>query len=68
MSFTGALYAYPWDLTDGGLDRALDQILELTGCQEVVVTLRDCRTITWVTWYGVVTRTEDAHIRDLASH
>lgn len=37
MAFTGALYAYPWDLVDDGLDRSLDWIADLAGCQEVVV-------------------------------
>ncbi len=31
--FIGALYTYPWDLVDEGLDTALDKIVDLTGCQ-----------------------------------
>ena len=36
--FTGALYTYPWDLVDDGLDLALSRIIDLTGCQEVLLT------------------------------
>ena len=36
--FIGALYTYPWDLVDEGLDTALDRIVDLTGCQEVQLT------------------------------
>ncbi len=33
--FTGALYTYPWDLSDEGVDQALDRIVDLTGCTEI---------------------------------
>ena len=36
--FIGALYTYPWDLVDEGLDTALDKIVDLTGCQEIQLT------------------------------
>ncbi|MCY4528289.1 MAG: hypothetical protein OXD46_04575 [Chloroflexi bacterium] len=34
-NFTGALYTYPWDLSDEGVDDALDRIIDLTGCTEI---------------------------------
>lgn len=37
-SFIGALYTYPWDLMDEGLDVSLDRIIDLTGCQEILLT------------------------------
>ncbi len=36
--FIGALYTYPWDLIDEGLDLALDRIIDLTDCQEILLT------------------------------
>ena len=33
--FVGALYTYPWDLSDDGVDAALDRIVDLTGCSEI---------------------------------
>lgn len=36
--FVGALYTYPWDLTDEGVDEALDRIIDLTGCTEIQLT------------------------------
>ncbi|GEM_PF-573654 len=36
--FVGALYTYPWDLTDEGVDEALDRIIGLTGCTEIQLT------------------------------
>ena len=33
--FVGALYTYPWDLADEGVDEALDRIVDLTGCTEI---------------------------------
>ena len=36
--FTGALYTYPWDLSDEGVDQALDRIVDLTGCTEIQLT------------------------------
>ena len=33
--FIGALYTYPWDLVDDGVDEALDRIVDLTGCSEI---------------------------------
>ena len=33
--FVGALYTYPWDLFDDGVEEALDRIVELTGCTEI---------------------------------
>ena len=36
--FTGALYTYPWDLSDEGVDQALDRIIDLTGCTEIQLT------------------------------
>ncbi|MBM3933978.1 MAG: hypothetical protein FJ319_06710 [SAR202 cluster bacterium] len=36
--FFGALYTYPWDITDEGTEKALDRIVDLTGCSELVVT------------------------------
>ena len=33
--FVGALYTYPWDLVDDGVDVALDRIVDLTGCTEI---------------------------------
>ena len=33
--FVGALYTYPWDLVDDGVDAALDRIVDLTGCSEI---------------------------------
>jgi len=35
--FLGALYAYPWDLADEGLNQALDRITAWTACREVIV-------------------------------
>ncbi len=34
-NFVGALYTYPWDLVDDGVDAALDRIVDLTGCTEI---------------------------------
>ena len=34
-NFVGALYTYPWDLADEGVDEALDRIVDLTGCTEI---------------------------------
>ncbi len=34
-TFVGALYTYPWDLVDDGVDAALDRIVDLTGCSEI---------------------------------
>lgn len=36
--FVGVMYAYPWDLTDEGVDEALDRIIDLTGCTEILLT------------------------------
>ena len=36
--FVGALYTYPWDLADDGVDAALDRIVDLTGCSEIQLT------------------------------
>ena len=36
--FVGALYTYPWDLADEGVDDALDRIVDLTGCTEIQLT------------------------------
>lgn len=36
--FIGALYTYPWALADQGIDEALSQIVDLTGCREVWLT------------------------------
>ena len=36
--FVGALYVYPWDLSDDGVDEALDRIVDLTGCTEIQLT------------------------------
>ncbi len=36
--FVGALYTYPWDLMDEGLDSALSRIIDLTGCLELLLT------------------------------
>ena len=36
--FVGALYTYPWDLADDGVDAALDRIVDLTGCTEIQLT------------------------------
>ena len=33
--FVGALYTYPWDLSDDGVEEALDRIVGLTGCTEI---------------------------------
>ena len=33
--FVGALYTYPWDLSDDGVEEALDRIVDLTGCTEI---------------------------------
>ena len=37
-NFVGALYAYPWDLTDEGVDDALDRIVDRTACTEILLT------------------------------
>lgn len=37
-NFVGALYAYPWDLTDEGVNDALDRIVDLTACTEILLT------------------------------
>ena len=37
-TLTGSLFTYPWDLTDEGLDAALDRIVERTGCRELILT------------------------------
>lgn len=37
-NFIGALYAYPWDLTDEGVDDALDRIVDYTACTEILLT------------------------------
>jgi hypothetical protein len=39
MSFLASIYAYPWDLTDEGMDRSLGRIADLAGCQEVMPAL-----------------------------
>ena len=36
--FTGALYTYPWDLSNEGVGQALDRIIDLTGCTEIQLT------------------------------
>ena len=36
--FVGALYTYPWDLADEGVDEALDRIIDLTECTEIQLT------------------------------
>ena len=38
QTFTGALYTYPWDLADEGVDAALSRIIDLSGCRELLLT------------------------------
>ncbi len=36
--FLSSIYTYPWDLADEGLDRSLNRIADLAGCEEVMLT------------------------------
>ncbi len=36
--FFAMMHTYPWDLTDEGLETALDKLRDIAGCEEVMVT------------------------------
>lgn len=37
-NFLASIYTYPWDLTDEGLDRSLNRIVDTAQCDEVMLT------------------------------